>query len=155
MSLLRRHRSPFTQSSRLQPWPSSLVSQSGYSPSRNRTATGVVFHIGLIGPPFFTLHTAQVVVTYAPGVFGGTRREVESLTATSEFQRFQLEAAHLTLTSNVVDAAVQEASLRGQIAATEEVIRIETQSVGILRKQLELGQVAGGSGAEASGPLIR
>jgi hypothetical protein len=38
---------------------------------------------------------------------------------------------------------VQEASLRGQIAATEEIIRIETQSLGILRKQLELGQVAG------------
>ena len=82
-------------------------------------------------------------MTYAPDVFGGTRRQVESLMATTEFQRFQVEAAYLTLTSNVVAAAVQEASLRGQIAATEEIIKIETQSLGILRKQLELGQVAG------------
>jgi NodT family efflux transporter outer membrane factor (OMF) lipoprotein len=126
-----------------------------YSPSRNKTATGVVFTSASSGPPFFTLHTAQVVVTYAPDVFGGTRREVESLTATSEFQRFQLEAAYLTLTSNVVAAAVQEASLRGQIAATEEVIRIETQSLGILRKQLELGQVAGADVAAVEATLAQ
>src|SRR5271166_1781713 len=114
----------------------------GYSASRNKTATGVVFTSASSGPPFFTLHTAQVVVSYAPDVFGGTRRQVESLMATAEFQRYQVEATYLTLTSNVVAAAVQEASLRGQIAATEEIIKIETDSLGILRKQLALGQVA-------------
>jgi outer membrane protein TolC len=89
-----------------------------------------------------------VVVTYAPDVFGGTRCEVESLMATAEFQRFQLEAAYLTLTSNAVAAAVQEASLRGQIAATEE---IETQSLGVLRNRLELGQAGADVGvAEAT-----
>jgi NodT family efflux transporter outer membrane factor (OMF) lipoprotein len=127
----------------------------GYSPSRNKTATGVTFTSASSGSPFFSLHTAQVVVTYAPDVFGGTRREVESLTATTEFQRFQLEAAYLTLTSNVVAAVVQEASLRGQIAATEEIIRIETQSLGILRKQLELGQVAGADVAAVEATLAQ
>src|SRR5258706_3097268 len=67
---------------------------------------------------------------------GAVGRGARNLTATTEFQRFQLEAAYLTLTSNVVAAAVQEASLRGQISATEEIIKIETQSLGILRKQL-------------------
>ena len=114
-----------------------------FSPTRNKTATGVTFTSASSGKPWFTLHTAQLVVTYAPDVFGGTRREVESLMATAEFQRFQLEAAYLTLTSNVVAAAVLEASLRGQIAATEEIIKIQTQSLAILRKQFELGQVAG------------
>jgi NodT family efflux transporter outer membrane factor (OMF) lipoprotein len=126
-----------------------------YSPSRNKTATGVTFTSASSGSPFFTLHTAQVVVTYAPDVFGGTRRQVESLAATTEFQRFQLEAAYLTLTSNVVAAAVQEASLRGQIAATEEIIKIETQSLGILRKQLELGQVAGADVAAVEATLAQ
>jgi len=121
-------------------FPTAVVS---YSPSRNKTATGVTFTAASSGPPFFTLHTAQVVVTYAPDVFGGTRRQVESLMATAEFQRYQLEAAYLTLTSNVVAAAVQEASLRGQIAATEEIIKIESASLDILRKQFQLGQVAG------------
>jgi NodT family efflux transporter outer membrane factor (OMF) lipoprotein len=133
-------------------FPTAVV---GYSPSRNKTATGVVFTSASSGPPFFTLHTAQVVVTYAPDVFGGTRREVESLGAAAEFQRFQVEAAYLTLTSNVVAAAVQEASLRGQIAATEEIIKIETQALDILRKQLELGQVAGGDVAAVEATLAQ
>jgi NodT family efflux transporter outer membrane factor (OMF) lipoprotein len=133
-------------------FPTAVVS---YSPSRNKTATGVVFTSASSGKPWFTLHTAQVVVTYAPDVFGGTRREVESLTATTEFERFQLEAAYLTLTSNVVAAAVQEASLRGQIAATEETIKIETQALGILRKQFELGQVAGADVAAVEATLAQ
>src|SRR6202045_3744333 len=126
-----------------------------YSPSRNKTATGVTFTSASSGSPFFTLHTAQVVVTYAPDVFGGTRREVESLTAATDFQRFQLEAAYLTLTSNVVAAAVQEASLRGQIAATEEIIKIETQALGILNKQFEFGQVAGADVAAVEATLAQ
>ena len=88
-------------------------------------------------------------------MFGGTRRQVESLAATAEFQQFQLEAAYLTLTSNVVAAAVQEASLRGQIAATEEIIKIQTGSLDILRKQFELGQVAGADVAAVEATLAQ
>jgi NodT family efflux transporter outer membrane factor (OMF) lipoprotein len=126
-----------------------------FSPSRNKTATGVTFTSASSGSPYFTLHTAQVVVTYAPDVFGGTRRQVESLAATAEFQRYQVEAAYLTLTSNVVAAAVQEASLRAQIAATEEIINIESQAIGILRKQFELGQVAGADVAAVEATLAQ
>ena len=78
-----------------------------------------------------------------PDVFGGTRRQVEAACGPGRCQRFQLEATYLTLTANVVAAAVQEASLRGQIAATEEIIKIETESLALLRTQFELGQVAG------------
>jgi NodT family efflux transporter outer membrane factor (OMF) lipoprotein len=59
------------------------------------------------------------------------------------------------LTSNVVAAAVQEASLRGQIAATEEIIKIETQAHGILNKQFEFGQVAGGDVAAVEATLAQ
>src|SRR6202048_1719497 len=133
-------------------FPTAVVS---YSPSRNKTATGVVFTSASSGKPWFTLHTAQVVVTYVPDVFGGTRREVESLGATVEIQRFQVEAAYLTLTSNVVATAVQEASLRGQIAATEEIINIETQALAILNKQFEVGQVAGADVAAVEATLAQ
>ena len=116
--------------------------EGSFSPSRNKTATGALSPASASGNPYYALHTGQLTVTYAPDVFGGTRRQVESLVATAEAQRFELEAAYLTLASNVVAAAVQEASLRVQIAATEEIIKIETQALGILRKQFELGQVA-------------
>ncbi|MDU6238611.1 MAG: efflux transporter outer membrane subunit, partial [Bradyrhizobium sp.] len=59
-----------------------------------------------------------------------------------EQARFQLEAAYLTLTTNVVTAAIQEASLRGQIAATERIIKIERDILGILNSQLQAGQAA-------------
>ena len=90
-----------------------------------------------IGP--FSIHTASVNVSYPLDVWGGTRREVESLAAQADYQRFQLEAAYLTLTSNVVLAAVQEASLRAQISATQDIIQIESDQLEVLRQQFDLG----------------
>ncbi|HVC59930.1 MAG TPA: efflux transporter outer membrane subunit [Acetobacteraceae bacterium] len=89
-----------------------------------------------------TLTTAALNVSYAPDVFGGVRRQVESLAAQAEYQRFQLEATYLTLTSNLVVAAVQEASLRGQIAATRDIIRLETGQLKVVGRQFELGGAA-------------
>jgi NodT family efflux transporter outer membrane factor (OMF) lipoprotein len=89
-----------------------------------------------------TLTTAALNVSYAPDVFGGVRRQVESLAAQAEYQRFQLEATYLTLTSNLVVAAVQEASLRGQIAATQDIIRLETDQLNVVRHQFALGGAA-------------
>ena len=42
----------------------------------------------------------------------------------------------------VVTAAIQEASLRGQIAATQRIIAIERNLLDILKRQFGLGQVA-------------
>src|SRR5262249_8250004 len=90
----------------------------------------------------FTLFNANVSVSYTPDVFGGTRRQIESLEAQAENQRFELEAAYLTVTSNVVTAAIQEASLRAQIAATEDIIKAESQQLEVLRQQFALGGVS-------------
>jgi NodT family efflux transporter outer membrane factor (OMF) lipoprotein len=90
----------------------------------------------------FNLFTGQLNISYMPDVFGGTRRSIESLKAQEDAQRFALEATYLTLISNLAGAAVQEASLRGQIAATETIIKIETDVLELLRKQFKLGQIA-------------
>lgn len=87
----------------------------------------------------FTYTTGTLNVSYPLDVFGGERRQLESVQAQAEFQRYQLEAAYLTLTSNVVGAAVQEASLRAQIAATQEIIEAETQQLDVLQRQFNLG----------------
>ena len=92
--------------------------------------------------PTFNLFTGQLNVSYTPDVFGGTRRSIEALAAQADQQRFQLEATYLTLTSNLAGAAVQEASLRSQIAATQRIIKIETDVLDLLRRQRALGQVA-------------
>jgi len=74
-----------------------------------------------------------------PDVFGANRRQVESLAAQADAQRFALEATYITLASNVVAAAVQEASLRAQIEATRRIIAAEERSLQILRAQFQLG----------------
>ncbi len=115
--------------------------EANFNPTRQKTA-------GVLTSPLqnnsytYSLHTAQVSVAYAPDVFGGIRRQVESLKAQADSQRFQLEATYLTLTSNVVAAAVQEAALRGQIDATKQIIGIQSQSLDLLKQQYELGQIA-------------
>jgi len=92
--------------------------------------------------PTFNLFTGQVLVSYTPDVFGGIRRNVESLQALSDNQRFQLEATYLTLTSNIVVAAVQEASLRGQIDATQSLIKIGSDVLKLLRTQFDAGLIS-------------
>jgi hypothetical protein len=92
--------------------------------------------------PYLTLHTAQVDVSYTPDVFGLVRREVETDEALAAVQQYTVEATYLTLTSNVVAGAIQEASLREQIAATKKIIAIETDLLRLLRVQKKLGQVA-------------
>lgn len=90
----------------------------------------------------YTLYTPQVTVSYTPDVFGGIRRQVESEEALSDAQRFELEATYLTLTSNVVTAAIQEASLRGQIAATKRIITIGRETLNTMLRQRDLGEIA-------------
>jgi NodT family efflux transporter outer membrane factor (OMF) lipoprotein len=80
-----------------------------------------------------------VSVGFVPDVFGANRRAVESLAAQEQSQRFQLDAAYLTLASNVVAAAIQQAALQAQIDGTEEIIRGERRSLELLREQARLG----------------
>ena len=90
-------------------------------------------------PVFYTFHTAQLTVSFVPDLLGGNRRQVESLTAQAEVQHFNLEATYVTLAANTVATAIQEASLRAQIEATQQVIVADTHALEVLRRQFQLG----------------
>jgi len=94
------------------------------------------------GQYIFGLFTGLLNVTYLLDLWGGTRRAAESLEAIAESQCFLLEAAYLTLSSNVVVAAITEASLRGQIAATERTIEILRETLGLLQRRFAIGQAS-------------
>ncbi|MBI5919558.1 MAG: efflux transporter outer membrane subunit [Nitrosomonadales bacterium] len=129
-----------------------------YSPSRNKLAgnnggsspgvqgngkiiqtyanpAGPVFN----GPAYYNFHVAQLTVGYQPDVFGLNRRLAESAEAQARLQRFQLEASYVTLATNVVAAAIQEAALRAQHEALSEVVRINRELLAIAQRQLQLG----------------
>ncbi len=116
--------------------------QGSFDANRNRDPTGVLQPNLASGATVYNLYTPQVTVSYTPDIFGSNRRQVESLAAQAEAQRFQLDATYLTLTANVVAAAIQDAALRAQAEATQHVIALEQQSVGVLKRELELGAVA-------------
>jgi NodT family efflux transporter outer membrane factor (OMF) lipoprotein len=90
----------------------------------------------------FSLQTAQVNVGYTLDLFGGVRRANEQAKAQAEAQRFETEAAYVTLTANVVAAAIQEAALRDQAGVARDVVDLNDQALKVLQRQLAVGQVA-------------
>ncbi|WP_083664435.1 efflux transporter outer membrane subunit [Herminiimonas arsenitoxidans] len=131
--------------------------QAGYSPARTKIAgnlggnspglqgngtnisTTEKSSSPFVGPVIYNFHTTQLTVGYTPDVFGGNRRQVESLEAEAKYQKLQLEAAYITLASNVTAAAIQEALLREQIAILNRIIESNTQSVELVQRQLKAG----------------
>jgi NodT family efflux transporter outer membrane factor (OMF) lipoprotein len=112
--------------------------QATFNPTRQQQSTT----LGAVlanNATIFNLYTAQVAVTYTLDVWGQNRRTVESLQAQADNQRFLVEAAYLTLSSNVVVAAIQEASLRGQIEATNKLIDINSKMLEVMRRQFMEG----------------
>jgi len=91
----------------------------------------------------YNLFTPQVSVSYAPDIFGLNRRTVESIQAQEQAVRFQMVATQITLSTNVVAAAVQLASLQAQVDATRELVDINTHMVQILREQSAKGYASG------------
>lgn len=115
--------------------------QSGLS-SGASSGVGVGTNSGSSGGAPYSLLNASVSVSYAPDLFGLVRRQVEGQRAVAEQQRFALEATYLSLTANIVTAAVTDASLRDQIAATKRILASQTHDLRILRRQVALGGIA-------------
>ncbi|HUB88697.1 MAG TPA: efflux transporter outer membrane subunit [Dyella sp.] len=119
-------------------WPSV---DAGVDPTRQKIA-GTLASPASSGASFYDLTTAQVSVSYAPDIWGANRRAVESLVAQADAQRFQLEATYLTLTTNLVNAAIQEASLRAQMAATQDMIDSQWRILQTTQKQSGAGDAS-------------
>lgn len=109
-----------------------------FSASRNKTSAAIS-PTPNSGALYYSLFTPQVSVSYMPDVFGLNRRTVESIEAQAQETRFALVATHITLTSNIVAAAIQEAGLREQIGATRRLIADNDEMLKIIRVQYTKG----------------
>lgn len=90
-------------------------------------------------PVTYNFHTAQLTVGYSLDVFGGLRREVESLQALAEVEQLQLQAARITLSTNIVAAAIEDASLRRQLEIVQDTIGANEALVALARRQHKAG----------------
>ncbi len=113
----------------------------GFSTSRQRVTSAMTGLPDGSGSTY-TLYNASVNVSYAVDLFGATRRELESLQARIDYQRYLLEAAHLTLASNIVTTALQEASLRARIDAAKRIVTAEEELLSLIERSYELGGAA-------------
>ena len=117
-------------------------------PQANLQVTGTRNHLSLAsvaggsGSALYNLYNVSVPVTYTFDLFGGLRRQIESMSDQVLYQQFQLEAAWLTLTSNIVTTVITISSLEDQIKATRELVKIQEDQLRIVKGQFNLGGVS-------------
>ena len=80
--------------------------------------------------------------SYTLDLFGGNRRALEGLKAKVDYQDFELEAAKQTLAANVVNAAIQQASLRARIAIAQGLMDAQGQQLAITEERHKAGGVS-------------
>jgi NodT family efflux transporter outer membrane factor (OMF) lipoprotein len=115
-------------------------SVSGSVQAQRSKGSGAAFGIpGFPASYFYNLDSAALNVSYTLDVFGGVRRQVEALQAQADYEKFQLEGSYLALTANIVTAAVTEASLRAQIAATENIAKSQQRQLDITQRRVTAG----------------
>jgi NodT family efflux transporter outer membrane factor (OMF) lipoprotein len=88
------------------------------------------------------LYSASVMVSYAFDIFGGGRREIEALKAKVDYERFRLEAAHLTISGDVVTTVIKEATLHALIHSTDKIIADQEKQLEFLEEQLAVGSIS-------------
>jgi NodT family efflux transporter outer membrane factor (OMF) lipoprotein len=113
----------------------------GLNATRQKTP-GAAFGAPQFGSSEYTLITAAVNVSYRLDLFGSSRRQLEALRARTDYQRWELEAANLSLAGNVVTTAIDIASLRAQMATANEIIASQQEQLEVVQRQYAAGGVA-------------
>ncbi len=114
----------------------------GVAASREQDPSAALAPVPSNNAYLYSLFTPQLSISYAPDLFGLNRRTRESLQAREQAVRFQALATWNTLTTNVVVAAVEEAALRAQVAATRKLVAFEKHAVDILQLRFHAGDAS-------------
>jgi NodT family efflux transporter outer membrane factor (OMF) lipoprotein len=126
-------------------WTANLpLLQGEAAASRNKNATASLANpsTNSQNAAYYSFYTAQLGLSYLPDVWGATARAVESAVAQEENARFQLAATTLTLSTNVVGTVVQEAALRGQLAATRRLAATQHELTEMVGHQVAIGSLS-------------
>ncbi len=110
-----------------------------YSAQRSQSPNSLQSPLADATQTLYSLHTAQVTVSYPLDLFGGLRARRQSARAAAKVAAAHLLAARQTLAANLVVAAVSRAALEDQIAATETSISSARQMLELTRQRRALG----------------
>ena len=89
----------------------------------------------------YSLHTAQLSVTYPFDLFGAQRSRIRSARAVAEVAQDRLLAARTTVVANLVLAAIQHAALVDQVAAGQASVNSNRALVTLLQRRQQLGDI--------------
>ena len=113
----------------------------GYQAERARVSNALSPPVADQDQQLYTLHTAQVTVSYGLDLFGGTRGRVRSARAAAEVQRQRRDAARTTVVANLVQAVIQRAALSDQIAAAQTAVTVNRDILDSLLRRQRLGAI--------------
>ncbi|MBE3605117.1 efflux transporter outer membrane subunit [bacterium] len=105
---------------------------------------GPAFVLGILpggNLPVFNLYTLGPTVSFSPDVFGAVRRRVEQQAALAQNEAFELAAAQLTITGNVVTEALTIASTRIQIRAVRDIVADDEKNLALVEEKFQVGRV--------------
>ncbi len=109
------------------------------SASRQRTSSASSG--GSFPGRIYSLYSGGLAVSYYPDFFGVNRLVFKGEKALVDYQRYQLDAARLTLIGNVAAAAISAAAVRAQIVATRSIIAHEKSLLKLTETQYHFGAV--------------
>lgn len=118
------------------------AARGGLWPQANASATTGREGGGGVAPT--NVYSVGATVSFAVDVFGGVRRGIEQQQALADYQRYQLAAAYLSLTGNVVTSAVNLASVDAQLRAIRAIVRSDRHLLSLVVHAYAAGKVARG-----------
>ena len=90
----------------------------------------------------FNLYTFSTTVSYTLDVFGGERRNVESLEAQKDLQRYTEQGTYLTLTGNIINAVIAKAAYQAEVETTEQWLALMQKQIKLTETQVSAGTVS-------------
>jgi NodT family efflux transporter outer membrane factor (OMF) lipoprotein len=92
--------------------------------------------------PAFSYYSVGASVSYTLDLAGGLHRAIEEQGARVDAQRYQQDAAVLSLTGNVAMAALRIAAARAQIDSLQALLAQDERNAGFVRQAFEAGAVS-------------
>lgn len=113
----------------------------GYNVERERLSRNLSTPLANPDPTLFTIHTAQVSVSYTLDLFGGNRARVASAKAAESAARARMQAMRNMVIGNVILAVIQNAGLEAQGEAARASLQNNRELLDLLRKREQFGAV--------------
>jgi len=90
----------------------------------------------------FSLYNASVGVHYNLDLAGGNRRALEALAARTDYRRFELNAARLSLAGSIATSAISRARIAAQLDGTAVILVAQEEQLRLAHERVRIGQVS-------------